>query len=103
MRRPAEEQAASLEELLPVEFDADPKPPPARPSKNAPVAQQVSQWLDALNEDERRLFVSHLLEGRTLADIARELGITRQAVSKRWLRSLNKLRPLLTDDVNSRV
>jgi RNA polymerase sigma factor (sigma-70 family) len=102
MRRPAEAQAVSLEELLPVEFGVEPEPP-ARPSKNAQVAQQVSQWLDALKEDERRLFVSHLLEGRTLADIARELGVTRQAVSKRWVKSLNKLRPLLADSVSGRA
>jgi RNA polymerase sigma factor (sigma-70 family) len=103
MRRPAEEQAWCLEELLPVEFGVEPESPPVRPSKNAQVTQQVGQWLDALKEDERRLFVSHLLEGRTLADIARELRVTRQAVSKRWVKSLNKLRPLLADGVNGRA
>jgi RNA polymerase sigma factor (sigma-70 family) len=44
-------------------------------------------------DQERELFIKYFIEGKTLSEIAREQGITRQAISKRISQITKKLKP----------
>jgi hypothetical protein len=47
------------------------------------TAARLLGFLEALGDSDRNL-VMRILRGKTHADVARELGVTRQAVSGRW-------------------
>jgi RNA polymerase sigma factor (sigma-70 family) len=53
--------------------------------------------IEALQDGERAAIVLRFLEGRTHADIGRELGLSRSAVQKRINRGLDNLRVFLSD------
>ncbi len=46
----------------------------------------------ALSEDDRKLILGVLVEGRTLGELAREIGIQREAAKKRYARARRRLR-----------
>lgn len=54
--------------------------------------QILTKLLETLDTEDTLLITWHGLEGRPLADVAGELGITRDAAAKRWLRLLAELR-----------
>jgi RNA polymerase sigma factor (sigma-70 family) len=95
MRRRPGEQSIPLGALLPDADDFELEVPAPRALADIEDSLQVQEWLGALSDDERALFTRHHLEGRSLADLARERGVSRQAVDKQWHRILAKLRPLV--------
>lgn len=97
LRQPGS-QSLSLEDLLPAEDGIEFEVPSPAALTNIQDSLQVEEWLEVLTDDERVLFIWHHLEGRSLAGFARERGVTRQAIDRRWLRILNKLRPLVGAD-----
>lgn len=95
VRRPQGAQSLSLEDLLPPEYGLEFDVPAPQALADVEDDLQVREWLAALTREQRELFVWHHLEGHSLADFARERGVTRQAIDRRWLRILKKLRPLV--------
>ncbi|HEX8283671.1 MAG TPA: sigma-70 family RNA polymerase sigma factor [Pyrinomonadaceae bacterium] len=98
VRRPQGAQSLSLEDLLPPEYGIEFDVPAPQALADVEDNLQVGEWLAALTGEQRELFVWYHLEGRSLADFARERGVSRQAVDRRWLRILKKLRPLVGAD-----
>jgi len=96
--RPQGAQSLSLEDLLPAEYGIELEIPAPQALADVQDDLQVKEWLAALTESQGQLFIWHHLEGRSLADFARERGVTRQAIDRQWLRILNKLRPLVGVD-----
>jgi RNA polymerase sigma factor (sigma-70 family) len=68
----------------------------ADPSDDSDMAFQEQNRLQSLlallSESDRRLIEQLFLEGRTETELARELGISQQAVSKRKQKLLSRLR-----------
>lgn len=58
--------------------------------------EQVEAALGRLNEDFRRVYQLHSLEGRSYEEISRELKIPRATVGTRLLRARQRLRQLLS-------
>lgn len=56
------------------------------------IENLVDQAIEALPEDLREMVVAHYLEGQSQQAIARDAGITQQAVSKRIKKGVEKLR-----------
>lgn len=50
-----------------------------------------------------RAVVSRMIEGKTQTEIVKDLGISKQCVSKSWFRALLRLRALLTGDTPKRA
>jgi RNA polymerase sigma-70 factor (ECF subfamily) len=72
----------------------------ASPSEQAARNEQLLRLADALTrlpDDQRTAIERHHLQGRPLADIARELGRSRGAIGALLLRGMKKLRHLLQD------
>ena len=93
--RPQGAKSPSLEDLLPAEYGIEFDVPAPQALADVEDNLQVREWLAVLTEEQRELFVWFHLEGRSLADFARERGVSRQAVDRRWLRILKKLKPLV--------
>ena len=54
--------------------------------------RRVERALDGLGEDARRLIELHLLEARSLSEIAGAVGVTKNAVWERLRRAMDRLR-----------
>jgi RNA polymerase sigma-70 factor (ECF subfamily) len=71
----------------------------AQPAAASPDAQailhEIDAALDALPEAQREALVLHYLEGRSHREIARALGLTRSAVTRRIHQALEQLREQL--------
>ncbi|MBI2423220.1 MAG: sigma-70 family RNA polymerase sigma factor [Candidatus Hydrogenedentes bacterium] len=59
------------------------------------IFTHVDAAIAALPEAERRVIVAHFLEGRSQAEIAASLGVTRQAVSLRTQKAIENTRRIL--------
>jgi DNA-directed RNA polymerase specialized sigma24 family protein len=75
--------------------------PPGGEAAVAPDREEVEQAArlldpfveaDVIDEDERYILLGVHLYERTLGDLARELGISREAAKKRHLRAMTRLR-----------
>jgi RNA polymerase sigma-70 factor (ECF subfamily) len=70
------------------------------PSEHAVRKEQLLQLADALAKlptDQREAVVRHHLQGDSLADVAKEMGRSKDAVAGLLHRGLTKLRDLLED------
>ena len=59
-----------------------------------------SSWLrpwKRLPEEYRQVLILRDLEGRSLSEIASELGRTRNAVQKLWARAIREMRQILRE------
>ena len=52
----------------------------------------LAEFLDTLTEEQKALFISCVIEKKTQVEIAKERGVSHQAVSKQYLRILQKLK-----------
>lgn len=55
----------------------------------------IDELRESLSGDDREIFEQHVYEGRRLIEIARERGVSKQAVAARWARILKKLKKKL--------
>ena len=55
----------------------------------------ISRWLDCLPREDRALFIRRYWNGDTVKDLARELGVRPNALTKRLLRLREGLRQYL--------
>lgn len=84
--------------VLPISPDADKTEQRSRTlnsfgeGRRTDVAQQVRQALDRLQEVERWLIVQIFWHQRDQAELARELGVSQPAISKRYRHIVHKLR-----------
>ena len=58
----------------------------------AELSELISRWLEGLNTEDRALFVRRYWSGDTVKDLARELGVRPNALTKRLLRLREDLR-----------
>ena len=76
-----------------VQFQA-PEPEPARPSDDR-LSQATDEALTSLSSEDRTVLAAYYLDGRTLADIARMLGVHESTIS----RKIDKLGKLLRKQI----
>jgi RNA polymerase sigma-70 factor (ECF subfamily) len=87
-----EESSARLEAWLAAEQSS--------PSQHAIREEQLLQLADALTqltEDQREAVVRHHLQGNSLAEVAKQMGRSKDAVAGLLHRGMTKLRDLLED------
>lgn len=75
---------------VPLELVADPAAPEARYGNG--VAQALDAALETMPEGQRRVVVGRLLQGRSFADLGREIGTSEEACRMRFMRGLQHLR-----------
>lgn len=73
-----------------LELVGDPAAPEAR--YGGEVAQALGAALSRMPEGERRVVLGRLIQGRSFADLGRELSITEAACRMRFMRGLQLLR-----------
>ena len=86
------ESSLKLEAIL----AADHTPPEERASHNEEILR-LTQAMLGLPEDQRQAVLRHHLQRVTLADVAREMGRTKEAVAGLIHRGMTRLRDLLTE------
>jgi RNA polymerase sigma factor (sigma-70 family) len=86
-RRRARSEAVSLE-LVPE--------PPASPTYGDEVSRVLDSGLATMPEGQRRVVVGRLLQGRSFAELSRDLGATEEACRMRFMRGLQHLREEFT-------
>ncbi|MDI3317603.1 MAG: sigma-70 family RNA polymerase sigma factor [Bacillota bacterium] len=82
---------------LPLDAEAESRPAAHNPEEEALSAVFLEQLLCRLDARERRVVTATVLEGRTEAELARELGISQQRVAALRRRALEKLRRFLEE------
>jgi RNA polymerase sigma factor (sigma-70 family) len=71
--------------------------------------RQLSRLLDELSEDERLVYVLHVLEGLSLSDVTENLNMSRSTVKRRLKRASERMlrrvekNPLLTDYIKAKA
>lgn len=94
LHRKPDERCLSFEDLQLEERLA--RTPQRRALSDVEDGIRVRELMEHLRDDkERRLFVEYVLEGKTASEVARGTGVSRQAVTKRVKKMLDRLRPLL--------
>jgi RNA polymerase sigma-70 factor (ECF subfamily) len=91
------EAAADSSARLAARLAADQSSPSARAIRQEETLR-LARALAALPENQRRAVELHHLQGRTLAEVAAELGSSKPAVAGLLHRGLQKLRALLDDE-----
>lgn len=83
---------------------------PGTDDPRAKVAlKQLSRILDDLSEDERLVYVLHVLEGLSLSDVTDTLKMSRSTVKRRLKKANEKMlrrverNPLLTDYIRAKA
>lgn len=64
----------------------------------AELTRLLSEWLETLQAEERQLFVRRYWYGVSVKQLAREAGITQNAMTQRLLRTRRSLRILLEQE-----
>jgi RNA polymerase sigma-70 factor (ECF subfamily) len=86
------ESSARLEAYL-----ADQNPTPAAQAERQELLVRIAQALDELPGDQRDVVLLRDVQGRSVADIAEQLGRTEKSVAGLLLRGRGRLRQLLPD------
>ncbi len=83
---------------------------PGTDDPRAKVAlRQLSRLLDELSDDERLVYVLHVLEGLSLSDVTENLNMSRSTVKRRLKRANERMlrrverNPLLTDYIRAKA
>lgn len=58
------------------------------------LVSQVLRWVDSLPEEDRKLLLAAYSDGKTTVQLAREYGVSQQAISKRLGRILSQLKKI---------
>jgi RNA polymerase sigma-70 factor, ECF subfamily len=74
----------------PLELVADPAAPEDR--YGSEVARALDAVLSRMPEGQRRVVLGRLIQGRSFAELGRELGATEEACRMRFMRGLQQLR-----------
>lgn len=74
------------------------EPAAAEASYGEEVAETLAAGLAAMPEGQRRVVVGRLLQGRSFADLGRELGTSEEACRMRFMRGLQHLREEFTKE-----
>ena len=94
----AQKRFAGVEVLLSELEDCVPTPDHVQQAGEAgELATLVSDWLDALSREERALFLRRYWSGESVAELAGELGLRPNALTKRLLRLRGQLRRYLEE------
>ena len=101
-RHRAVRPAASLEEQAEAgaQFAAPPTETPAEADPR--LAPAIDAALDALGAEERFLVASYYLDGRTLAQVARMLGVHESTIGRRLERLVRNLRRAIVRELAAR-
>ena len=59
------------------------------------VLAVLAEFMDTLTDEQKTLFVSRVIDKKTQAEIAKERGVSQQAISKQYLRIIRKLKKYL--------
>jgi RNA polymerase sigma-70 factor (ECF subfamily) len=90
--------AARRGRLLPVTTGSDEEPPAREAAYGWEVGELLARAVAQLPESQRRVVVAKLWEGRSLAEIAGELGTSEAACKMRLARGLAQLRDRLKEE-----
>ena len=74
------------------------EPSPSRAAADAELAEQLRAALGQLDDGDRDLILWRHFEQLSNREIAQLLGVTEAAAGKRYIRALERLRGLLTDE-----
>jgi RNA polymerase sigma-70 factor (ECF subfamily) len=77
-----------------------PAPEPSRAAEDAELSEQLRQALARLPAQQAEVFCLHCLEGWSYQDVARQLGVTVNAVGVLLHRARRQLRAWLADALN---
>ncbi len=58
------------------------------------LTSQVLSWVNSLPEEDRKLLLAYYADGKTTVQLAREYGVSQQAISKRLGRLLSRLKKI---------
>jgi RNA polymerase sigma-70 factor (ECF subfamily) len=95
LRRRRAEQRRRARERAAARPEVDPAASNERAAERIALAQSVLEELRALPEPEARLLWSHYFDERTAAELARESGVSAEAMRVRLFRARNRLRARL--------
>jgi RNA polymerase sigma-70 factor (ECF subfamily) len=95
------QREVSLEEKTEAggQFAAD---PPAQPASDPRLAQATDTVLATLGAEERFILASYHLDGRTLAEIARTLGVHESTVSRKLEKVVRAVRERIMEELSRR-
>jgi RNA polymerase sigma-70 factor (ECF subfamily) len=86
------------------EFDAAaPDPPPQTPARELSLLERaIEQAVSSCNAEERYLLAAYYLDGQTLLEIARVLGVHEATVSRRLHRTADQIRKQILKNLQRR-
>ena len=95
----AKKRCAGMETLLSELEDCIPAPDtPERELERRELVRVLRDWTDSLEPEDRRLFVRRCWHGVPVKQLAREAGVTRNAMAKRLLRLRKRLKDRLEQE-----
>lgn len=81
------EDGTTLHDLIPDERESV-----EEMALKSALVSQVLRWVDSLPEEDRKLLLAAYSDGKTTVQLAREYGVSQQAISKRLGRILSQLK-----------
>ena len=93
------QREVSLEERTEAGVQFAAADPPAQPVPDSRLVQATDAVLAALGAEERFILASYHLDGRTLAEIARTLGVHESTVSRKLEKVVRALRERIMDEL----
>ncbi|MGH9369914.1 MAG: RNA polymerase sigma factor [Vicinamibacterales bacterium] len=94
-RREASHDASDLEQFLAAEAADAGRPSPERLTLSAEVQQRISDAMSGLSPMERAAFMLRHLEGQSIDEISRALGLKTNATKHSIFRAVRKMRGAL--------
>jgi RNA polymerase sigma-70 factor (ECF subfamily) len=93
------QREVSLEEKTEAGAQFAAADPPAQPTPDPRLVEVTDTVLAALGAEERFILASYHLDGRTLAEIARSLGVHESTVSRKLEKVVHAVRERITDEL----
>lgn len=84
---PGVEDGTALHDILP-----DGRESVEETALKSVLTEQVRRWVDSLPDEDRKLLLAAYADGKTTVQLAREYGVSQQAISKRLRRILSRLK-----------
>lgn len=106
-RDPRKEQAIERQptvgsEVMAREFSAH-LTSPSQAAAQEELASRLTEMLDEMDEMDREILTLRHFEELSNNEAAAELGLTKAAASKRYIRALSKLRAVAQDDLEDQI